>query len=301
MSLSSKRNNELREKAIKIRLEILTMLWRAGSGHTGGSLSVVELLLSIYSYMRHKADNPCWDSRDKLVLSKGHAAPALYAILSDYGYFSSRNLAQKGFFLKKPALELLRQPGSPLQGHPYKCVTPGVEVSTGSLGQGLSMANGIALADKKLDKRGIRVYAVLGDGELQEGQVWEAAMTAAHYKLDNLCIFIDCNGLQIDGLVSEIMSIEPLRDKWNAFGWEVLEIDGHDFPQIFQALDMATRVSGKPTVVIAHTIKGKGVSFIENKVGWHGIAPKDDEYQKAKQELEEKLNKLREENEFAEK
>jgi transketolase len=222
--------------------------------------------------MHHNPQNPKWPDRDRFVLSKGHGAPALYATLARSGYFDLSELNN------------LRKLGSILQGHPDMKVTPGVEISTGSLGQGLSMANGMALA-LKLDKRAARVYVLMGDGENQEGQIWEAAMAAAHYRLDNLCGIIDYNGLQIDGPVNEIMKIEPIRDKWLAFGWEVFEIDGHNFAEIISALDQAETVKNKPCLILAHTIKGKGVSFFEGKVKYHGVAPTDEELEKALFEL----------------
>ncbi len=216
--------------------------------------------------------NPKWQDRDRLVLSKGHACAALYAAL-----------AEKGFF---PVEELLtfRQTGTRLQGHPDMRKTPGVDMSTGSLGQGLSVANGMALA-AKLDKKDYRVFVILGDGEIQEGQVWEAAMTAAHYKLDNVTAFLDYNGLQIDGPVKEVMSPSPVEDKFKAFGWNVISIDGHDFNQIEDAVQQAKACKGKPTMIVANTVKGKGVSFMENQVGWHGVAPNEEERDAALKEL----------------
>jgi len=264
----------LKAIAKDIRKDILIMLNKATSGHTGGSLSVVEILVALFfSKMHYDPSNVHYRERDRFVLSKGHAAPALYAVLSRCGYFDRKELFE------------LRKLGSHLQGHPDSKFTPGVEVPTGSLGQGLSMANGIALA-LRLDKMPSRVYVLLGDGEVQEGQVWEAAMTAAHYKIDNLCAILDNNGLQIDGWVKDVMNIEPLGKKWEAFGWEVLEIDGHDFNQILDALDKAEKIKGRPTIIIAHTIKGKGVSFFENQVKYHGIAPNDIELEKALKELD---------------
>lgn len=264
---------QLKELAKKIRKDILIMLEKAGSGHTGGSLSTVEMLISIYYYkMNHNPEKPDWEDRDKFILSKGHAAPALYAVLASCGYFSSEKLAT------------LRRVGSDLQGHPYIKSTQGVEVSTGSLGQGLSIANGMALASR-LDGKPSRVYVMMGDGETQEGQIWEAAMTAAHYKLDNLCAFLDNNRLQIDDCLMRIMNIEPIRDKWEAFGWHVEEVDGHDFPQIMRALDKAETIKKKPTLIWAKTVKGKGVSFLENKVKYHGNAPTAEELEKALEEI----------------
>jgi transketolase len=264
----------LKRQAKLVRVEILKMLTMAGSGHTGGSLSAADIVTALYfSKMRHKPDDPGWRERDRFILSKGHAAPLLYAVLAMAGYFD------------KTALKTLRKLGSPLQGHPCSRVLPGVEISTGSLGQGLSVSNGIAIG-LKMDKLSSRVYCLLGDGETQEGQVWEAAMTAAHYKLDNLCAIIDLNGLQIDGPVSKVKAIEPVASKWSAFGWNVIDIDGHDMKEILEALDEAETVKGKPSVILAHTIKGKGVSFFEGKVEYHGIAPTPEELEEALKEME---------------
>jgi transketolase len=264
----------LKRQAKLIRVEILKMLTLAGSGHTGGSLSAADIVTALYfSKMRHKPDSPGWRERDRIILSKGHAAPLLYAVLAMAGYFD------------KTALKTLRKLGSPLQGHPCSRVLPGVEISTGSLGQGLSVSNGIAIG-LKMDNLSSRVYCLLGDGETQEGQVWEAAMTAAHYKLDNLCAIIDLNGLQIDGPVSKVKAIEPVASKWSAFGWNVIDIDGHDMKEILEALDEAETVKGKPSVILAHTIKGKGVSFFEGKVEYHGIAPTPEELEEALKEME---------------
>src|SRR3989338_561433 len=267
--------SRLENIARETRINILKMLTIAGSGHTGGSLSAVELLVSIYFHkMRHKPGNPKWEDRDKFVLSKGHAAPALYAVLAMSGYFPREELMN------------LRKMGSMLRGHPYNEVTPGVEVPTGSLGQGISMASGMALA-AKLDKKPIRIYSILGDGECQEGQVWEAAMSCAHYKLDNLCAMVDRNGFQIDGKIKDIMEIEPFSQKWKSFGWEVFEIDGHSFREILDALEKAEAVKGKPSVIIARTVKGKGISFIENVNKFHGTSPTKEELEKAMKELGE--------------
>lgn len=260
-------------KARQIRRNIIKMLGQAGSGHTGGSLSASDIAACLYFWeMNIDPAKPDWTERDRFVLSKGHAAPVLYAVLAEKGFFPTDNLTQ------------LRKLGSPLQGHPDMRKVPGVEASTGSLGQGISWAVGMALAGK-MDKQTYRVYTLLGDGEIEEGMVWEAAMAAAHYKLDNLMAFVDHNGLQIDGRVQEVMSPLPIPDKFRAFGWEVLEIDGHDHKQIMEALNFARTVKGKPTAVIAHTIKGKGCSFMEDRVEWHGVAPKPDEVEKALAEL----------------
>jgi transketolase len=264
----------LRKQAKLVRVEILKMLTLAGSGHTGGSLSAADIVTALYfSKMRYKPTDPGWRERDRFILSKGHAAPLLYAVLAMAGYFD------------RSVLKTLRKLGSPLQGHPCSRIVPGVEISTGSLGQGLSVSNGMAIG-LKMDNLSSRVYCLLGDGEIQEGQVWEAAMTAAHYKLDNLCAIVDLNGLQIDGPVSKVKAIEPVASKWSAFGWNVIDIDGHDMKEIFEALDEAETVKGKPSVILAHTIKGKGVSFFEGKVEYHGISPTHEELEKALWEME---------------
>jgi transketolase len=249
------------------------MLTKAGSGHTGGSLSAVDVAVAIYfSKMKFDPRNPKWKERDRFILSKGHAAPLLYAIMAEAGYFPVETI------------DTLRKLESPLQGHPCCKRLPGVEISTGSLGQGLSVANGIALG-LKLDNNPARVYCIMGDGEIQEGQIWEAAMTAAHYKIDNLCGVVDNNGLQIDGPVKEVMNINPIHDKWAAFGWHVIDIDGHNMEEILRALDEAETIKEKPTVIIANTIKGKGVSFFENKVEYHGVAPTEEEFTRALKEI----------------
>ncbi|MBZ4653636.1 MAG: transketolase [Peptococcaceae bacterium] len=264
---------KLQEMARQIRRNIITMLAEAGSGHPGGSLSAVEILTTLYfQEMRVDPANPRWPERDRFVLGKGHAAPVLYA-----------TLAEKGFFSREELLTL-RKINSRLQGHPDMKKVPGVDMSTGSLGQGFSASVGMALAGK-MDKKDYRVYLLLGDGEIQEGQVWEAAMAAAHYKLDNLTAFLDHNGLQIDGPVQEVMSPEPVVDKFKAFGWHVEQIDGHSFAQITKALEIAKTIKGKPTMIIAETVKGKGVSFMENEAGWHGAAPKKDQAAQALEEL----------------
>ncbi len=265
----------LEDKARLIRIAILKMLTLAGSGHTGGSLSAADIVTALYFYkMRYNPKDPLWRERDRFILSKGHAAPLLYSVLSMAGYFDPE------------LLKTLRKIGSPLQGHPNSKSLPGIEISTGSLGQGLSIANGIALG-LRLDGIDSRVYCLLGDGELQEGQIWEAAMTAAHYHLDNLCAVVDNNGLQIDGPVKEVMRIDPLPQKWDAFGWHVIEIDGHNMEEIVNALDKAETIKRKPTLIIAHTVKGKGVSFFEGRVEYHGIAPTHEELLKALKELGE--------------
>lgn len=271
---------ELKKKAVDIRKDILKMLTIAGSGHTGGSLSIVEILITLYYYeMKHDPKNPNWAGRDRFILSKGHACPALYAVLADKGYFD------------KDKLWTLRKFGSQLQGHSQKGLA-GVEVSSGSLGQGLSIANGIALASR-LDNKDIRVYCLMGDGETNEGQVWEAAMTSAHYKLDNVCAIIDFNKLQIDGFCCDIKDMGPYVHKWVDFGWNAIEVDGHDVEVLMNAFDKAAETKGKPTIIIAHTVKGKGVSFVENKAEWHGIAPKKEEYERAVKELDAEFAKIK--------
>jgi transketolase len=263
----------LKDIAREIRISILNMLHFAGSGHTGGSLSAVDVAVAIYfSRMRFDPQDPFFPDRDRFILSKGHAAPLQYAIMAKAGYFNNE------------ILENLRTIESPLQGHPCCKSLPGIEVSTGSLGQGLSVANGIALG-LRLDSNPAKVFCIMGDGEIQEGQIWEAAMTASHYGLDNLCAVVDNNGLQIDGPVDEVMRISPIHDKWTAFGWHAIEIDGHDMEEILSAFNEADKTRGKPTVIIAHTVKGKGVSFFEGKVEYHGVAPSADELQKALKEL----------------
>lgn len=263
----------LRKKAKKIRQHIIKMTGAAGSGHPGGSLSAVEILTYLYfRELNVDSQNPRWPERDRFVLSKGHAAPVLYAVLAEKGFFPVEDLIT------------LRKIGSPLQGHPDMLKVKGVEMSTGSLGTGFSTSLGMALT-AKLDKKDYRVFVMLGDGEIQEGQVWEAAMAAAHYKLDNIIAFLDYNGLQIDGPISEVMSPEPLADKWRAFGWEVLEIDGHDYLSIQKAVEQAKASKGKPTMIVAKTIKGKGVSFMENEAGWHGSAPNQEQVEQALREL----------------
>lgn len=270
-------NNETRarlcEKAKEIRRGIIEGTHSAGCGHPGGSLSVTDILTYLYFYeMRIDPANPKDENRDRFVLSKGHAAPALYATLAARGYFSPEHL------------KTLRKTDSFLQGHPDMKGTPGVDMSTGSLGLGISAACGIALAGK-LSGRDYRVYCAIGDGESEEGQVWEAAMFAAHYGLDNLTVFLDLNGLQIDGKITDIVDPTPHDKKFLAFNWNVITIDGHDFDEIDEAVRAAKAQKGKPTVIIAKTIKGKGVSYMENQVGWHGKAPNDEQYETAMGEL----------------
>ncbi len=263
----------LEEKAKLARRHIVSMLSKAGSGHPGGSLSAIDLMAALYyGKLRHDPKNPAWPDRDRFVLSKGHCCPALYAVLAETGYFPESEL------------DSLRQFGSRLQGHPDCHRTPGIEISSGSLGQGLSVGLGMALA-AKIDKKDYRVYVMLGDGEIEEGQIWEAAMAASHFGLDNLCAILDNNGLQIDGPINAVMSPLPIPEKWLAFGWNVIQINGHDMNKCLQALDDAETMKGKPTIIVAKTVKGKGVSFMEGDVGWHGKAPNKEETEKALAEL----------------
>lgn len=263
----------LETKAKELRREVIKMITAAGSGHPGGSLSAADILTVLYfDKMNIKPDEPKWDGRDYFVLSKGHAAPALYAALALKGFFPTEQL------------ETLRKLHSPLQGHPVSSKVPGVDVSTGSLGQGISVAVGIAKG-LKIDGKPNHVYALLGDGECQEGEVWEALMFAAHYGLDNLTVIIDRNRLQIDGPVEEVMATSPLDKKLDAFGFNVLLTNGHNVESIGRAIDTALAHKGCPTAIIADTVKGKGVSFMENQVGWHGTAPKPEECEQALAEL----------------
>jgi len=271
---SSASEAEMKAIAKRLRRHIITMTGKAGSGHPGGSLSAVEILTTLYfRVLRHKPLDPQWPDRDRFILSKGHAAPLLYATLAECGYFPIDELLT------------LRQMDSRLQGHTDRTVTPGVEMSAGALGQGLSFAIGVALAGR-LNSKDYRVYVLLGDGECDEGQVWEAAMAAAHFKVDNLVAIVDNNGQQIDGWNRDVMNLDPFPAKWQAFGWQVIEVDGHDFTQLTQAFNQAKLVKGQPTLIIAHTIKGKGVSFMENNLDFHGKAPTDDEVEIALKELE---------------
>lgn len=265
--------NELQTAANEIRKGVIEAVYSAKSGHPGGSLSIAEILAVLYfNQMNIDEKNPKAPGRDRLVLSKGHTSPALYSALALRGFFDTNEL--KGF----------RNINSNLQGHPDMKKVPGVDCSTGSLGQGLSIANGMAIASK-MDSEGIRVYCICGDGEIQEGQIWEAAMTASHYKLDNLCVIVDNNNLQIDGKVSEVMSVYPIDEKFKSFGFEVINVDGHNIPELIRAFEQAKKVKGKPTAIIANTIKGKGISFMENMAEWHGKAPNDEQYKQAISEL----------------
>ena len=265
---------QLEEIARKLRRHIISMIATAGSGHPGGSLSAADILAALYFHvMRHRPQDPHWSDRDRFILSKGHAAPVLYAALAESGYFSVEELGS------------LRKMGSRLQGHPDSKLTPGVEMSAGSLGMGLSFGIGGALA-ARLDNRAYWTYVLLSDGECEEGQTWEAALFAAHFKVDNLITMVDCNGMQLTGFTREVMNIEPLSQKWQAFGWNTIDIDGHDIKQILSAITQAKTKKGKPTIIIAHTIKGKGVSFMENNAKFHGKAPTPEEAAKALQELQ---------------
>jgi transketolase len=264
----------LKSKANEIRKLIIEMLAKAGSGHPGGSLSSADIIACLYfEVMRYNPKQPNWPQRDRFHLSKGHCCPALYAVLSMCGYFPQEELWK------------LRRLGAVLQGHPDKR-TPGVEVASGSLGQGLSVALGMALAGR-IDKKDYRVYCLMGDGEIQEGNIWEAAMAAAHFKADNLCGIVDYNHFQIDGRTEEIMNLEPLVNKWESFGWHAIQCDGHNFYELLAAFEKAKTMKFKPTVIIAHTVKGKGVSFMEHVVDFHGRAPTEKEREIALKELEE--------------
>jgi len=273
LSITDERVRELNVTACRIRTDIVEMLNAAGSGHTGGSLSAADIVTALYFHkMKHDPKNPSWEGRDRFILSKGHAAPVLYAALARSGYFPVEELMT------------LRKLGSRLQGHPDSKSLPGVEVSTGSLGQGLSIACGLALAGR-LDKKDWRVYALLGDGELQEGMVWEAAMTASHYRLSNLTAIVDNNGLQIDGRCSDVMCVDPISDKFRSFGWDVIDIDGHDMAAIIDALDRAGSHKLGPTAIVARTIKGKGCTLFEGKVEYHGTPPSDEELKIAVEQI----------------
>ena len=271
---------ELQKTACKVRMHTIEGVFNAKSGHPGGSLSAADIITYLYfKEMKVDPENPKDPARDRFVLSKGHCAPALYGALAEKGYFGAEEI------------KVLRHIGAMLQGHPDMKGTPGVDMSSGSLGQGVSAACGMALAGK-YDNAGYRVYAMLGDGECEEGQVWEAAMFASHNKLDNLCLIVDFNGLQIDGHVNDVAGLEPIDKKFEGFGFEVIKIDGNDFDQIEAAFDKAKTIKGKPTVIIAKTVKGKGVSYMEDQVGWHGKAPNADEYKTAMDELKAQLEAL---------
>lgn len=272
--------HELKLLAAKGRLLAVDAVHEAKSGHPGGSLSCMDALVTLYfNEMNIRPEEPAWEDRDRFVLSKGHCAPALYSVLALRGFFPVENL------------KLLRSIKSHLSGHPDMKHVPGVDMSTGSLGQGLSCAVGMAMA-AKLKGKDYRTYVICGDGEIAEGQIWEAAMAAAKWKLGNLCAFLDVNGLQIDGTTVEVMPTEPLDKKFEAFNWNVIKIDGHDFEQILKALDDAKKVTDRPTMILMKTVKGKGVSFMENQVGWHGKAPDDEQFAVAKAELEAAIKEL---------
>jgi transketolase len=263
----------LKQKAFEFRKEILKTLNLAGSGHPGGSLSAVEIMISLYFYkMQHRPTDPKWEDRDRMIVSKGHVSPVVYVTLANAGYFPNEELKR------------FRKMGSFLQGHVH-VKTPGVEFNTGSLGHGLSVANGIAIGAKLL-KKSFRTFCLMGDGELQEGSVWEAAMTAAHHKLNNVCAIVDYNQVQENGLISDIKNLEPLTIKWQSFGWHVLSVDGHDLSALIKALDQAQATKDKPTVIIANTLKGKGVKFMELQAGWHGKAPNTQQLKDALEILE---------------
>ena len=273
---------ELKLVAAKARKLCVEAVFTASSGHPGGSLSATDIMTALYfNKMRVDPENPKWENRDRFVLSKGHCAPALYSVLALRGFFPIEDV------------KTFRSIDGHMSGHAEMRKVKGVDMSTGSLGQGISAAVGMAMAGK-LDKKDYRVYAIMGDGEIEEGQVWEAAMAANKYKLDNLCAFVDVNGLQIDGPTCEVMPTEPLDEKFAAFGWNVIKIDGHDFDEILSALDKAEECKGKPTVILAKTVKGKGVSFMENSVSWHGKAPNAAEYEIAVSELDKIISELEE-------
>jgi len=264
--------DSLKKKAVILRRDILETLELAGSGHPGGSLSAVEIFLTLYGYqINHKPSDPLWEDRDRVIVSKGHVSPVVYTTLANFGYFP------------KEELKTFRKFGARLQGHVHTKV-PGVEFNTGSLGHGLSFANGIALGARMRGKN-FKVYCIMGDGEIQEGSVWEAAMTAAHFKLDHVCAIVDYNKVQENGPTNEIKNLEPLALKWAAFGWNVLDIDGHSFEALKGAFDNFSNTKGKPTVIIANTVKGKGISFMEGKCGWHGKAPNKEQLAQALAEL----------------
>ncbi|MEF8879719.1 MAG: transketolase [Candidatus Thermoplasmatota archaeon] len=265
--------HDLKKKAVKIRRHIIEMLYRAESGHPGGSLSAVEALVSLYfSHMNFDSKKPEDPDRDRFILSKGHAAPALYAVLAETGFFDVEELYK------------LRQINCMLQGHPVSKTTPGVEASTGSLGHGLSFGIGAALAGK-IDQKKYHVYVMLGDGETDEGQIWEAAAAASHYRLDNLVGLVDRNYLQIDGHTEDVLRLESIKDRWSSFGWKVFDIDGHNFGEILETLDKAAETENQPSMIILNTVKGKGVSYMENNVDFHGVAPNEMEYKIAMEEL----------------
>ncbi len=280
--LDNKKIAELKLAAANVRKHIIAGTHAASSGHPGGSLSIADVLTLLYfEVMNIDIKNPNWEDRDRFVLSKGHCAPGLYGVLAERGFFPKEDITS------------LRKTGSYLQGHPDMKSVPGVDMSSGSLGQGISAANGMALAGK-IDNKDYRVYTILGDGELEEGQVWEAAMYAAHYKLDNLTAFVDFNGLQIDGAIKEVMSPLPIDKKFEAFGWNVILCDAHDFNALLDSINKAKETKGVPTVIILKSIKGKGVSFMENVASWHGSAPNDEQCEQAIKEIDEEIERIKE-------
>ena len=264
---------ELEKKAVEVRKGIIEAVYSGKSGHPGGSLSIADILTVLYfNEMNIDEKNPKWEDRDRVVLSKGHCSPALYSCLANRGFFEVEKL------------KTFRNINSNLQGHPDMNKVPGVDMTTGSLGQGLSSANGMAIAGK-MNNKNYRVYCILGDGEIEEGQIWEAAMASNKYKLDNLCVIVDNNNLQIDGTIEEVMSSYPIDEKFRSFGFEIIKINGHDIDEILKAFEVARNVKGKPTCIIAKTIKGKGISYMENQAGWHGKAPNEEQYNLAMKEL----------------
>ena len=277
MKIQNKTIDELKKIAKKIRLGIIDAVYYGKSGHPGGSLSIADIMTVLYfDEMNIDSEKPDWEERDRLVLSKGHCSPALYSALAYRGFFPIEDL------------KTFRNINSYLQGHPDRKHIPGVDMTTGSLGQGLSAANGMAIAGK-IENKNYRVYCILGDGELEEGQIWEAAMSANKYKLDNLCVIIDNNNLQIDGTIDEVMSSKPIDEKFRSFGFEIIKIDGHNLEEIKSAFEVAINIKNKPVCIIANTIKGKGVSYMENKPEWHGKAPNDEEYKQAVEDIK-KMN-----------
>ena len=277
MKIQNKTIDELKEIAKKIRLGIIDAVYYGKSGHPGGSLSIADIMTVLYfDEMNIDSEKPDWEEKDRLVLSKGHCSPALYSALAYRGFFPIEDL------------KTFRNINSYLQGHPDRKHIPGVDMTTGSLGQGLSAANGMAIAGK-IENKNYRVYCILGDGELEEGQIWEAAMSANKYKLDNLCVIIDNNNLQIDGTIDEVMSSKPIDEKFRSFGFEIIKIDGHNLEEIKSAFEVARNIKNKPVCIIANTIKGKGVSYMENKPEWHGKAPNDEEYKQAVEDIK-KMN-----------
>ena len=272
--------NRLRQKCLDVRRDIIEMIYAGGSGHPGGSLSGVEILTALYFHvMRIRPEEPGWPQRDRFILSKGHAAPLVYAVLAERGFFPVEEL------------KTFTQPGTRLQKHIDMHLVPGAELSTGSLGQGLSVGVGMALADR-MDGNDRRVYVIIGDGESQEGQIWEAAMAAAQMKLHNLIVFLDYNRCQVDGYINEIIELDPIDQKWQSFGWHVQQIDGNNLPQVLSALEIAHRTEGQPHMIVANTIKGKGVSYMENRLEWHSRGLTDEDYRMAMQELEAQAQNL---------